>query len=82
MIETISVVPTPRAPYRTRQVGVSPYADARLALGWTQRHVAQRAGVTVQTVKRLERGNSDVCRATRLAVRFALSMPWIEEGEP
>lgn len=32
---------------------------ARTALGWTQQQLADRAGVTQQTVSRLERGKTD-----------------------
>ena len=78
MPRSLDVVAGPgqRVPYRTRPVGLSDYADARLALGLTQRQVAAKIGSTVSVIKRLEReAQPPVGLAYRLAVRYVLGMP-------
>jgi transcriptional regulator with XRE-family HTH domain len=71
-----------RPAYRTREPGASPLADRRLVLGLTQLAVADRAGLTVQTIKRLERGDPSVTRASALAVAFVLGFQheWVALG--
>lgn len=47
--------------------------DARVACAWTQRELAERAGVSRPTVARIERGD-DVSTATLAKVAAALGL--------
>lgn len=47
--------------------------EARDALGWTQKTLAERAGVSRPTIARIERGN-DVSTATLSKVADALGL--------
>ncbi len=50
---------------------------ARVALGWNQAEMAQRAGIGMQTVMRIERGDPSIW-ATRHAMRRALSQAGVK----
>ncbi len=48
---------------------------ARQALGWTQKDLAQRAGVSTRTIHAIEKGRP--CRqATKRHILNALGVPW------
>lgn len=61
--------------------------QARAALGWTQAEVAEAAGVSLPTVKRLEKGRGNL--AIRLetltnleAALTARGIQFLEKGDP
>jgi transcriptional regulator with XRE-family HTH domain len=51
---------------------------ARMFLGWTQRELAEKAGVAINTVARLEKGEGDPRLGTVNAIEKALARAGIE----
>lgn len=60
-----------RKPY-DRMRGTRPLQALRLDRGLTQRELAERAGLQVQTIKRFERNDPSVSRAALCAISYAL----------
>jgi|GEM_PF-5925783 len=61
-----------------------PFRDARLKRGWTQQELAMRAGTSIPTIQRLERGNSLVSLSTVGMVCWLLELglfPAISQGK-
>lgn len=57
---------------------------ARIHRQWTQENLAERAGISVTTLKRLEKGATAISFAAVLMVCWLLDLPWkidLSEGE-
>jgi ribosome-binding protein aMBF1 (putative translation factor) len=59
---------------RARAIAVAPIVAARRAAGWTQRELAERAGVPQPVIARLEAGDNDPKLSTLTKLAHALDL--------